>query len=111
MRMISVRIRGRAWQSTSSIACANFVREGLWRLPGGQAVARPPAGELLAPSLVELDLAHADRRRRDLHALVLAQPLQRHVEGELPMRDEPHQDVGGGRADVREVLLAHGVDV
>src|SRR5947208_14195085 len=127
MRTISVRIRGRAWRSTSSIACANFVRDGAWRStssiacanfvrdgawrstpsiacanfvrdatgPGdlrrGEAVPRPAAGELLALRLVELDLAQPHGGRGDLDALVLAQPLERQVEGQPAMGDEAHE--------------------
>src|SRR3954468_21270327 len=75
------------------------------------AVARAVARELGTLGLVERDLAQADRLGRDLDALVLAQPLQRGVERVLAVGHEAHEDVGGRRADVGEVLLAYGVDV
>ena len=50
-------------------------------------------------------------RRRHLDALVLAQELERLVERELPVGHEPHEHLGGRRADVGQVLLLRGVDV
>src|SRR4051812_19823928 len=69
------------------------------------------ARQLHALRLVQLDLPQAHRPRRDLDALVLADVLEGGVEGELLVGHEPHEDVGGRGADVREVLLLDGVDV
>src|SRR3954467_2368654 len=49
--------------------------------------------------------------RRDLDALVLAQPLQRLVERQPPGRHEALELVGRRGPDVRQVLLAHDVHV
>src|SRR5215813_1103179 len=59
----------------------------------------------------ENHLAQTHRRGGDLDALVLAAELQRLLEGQLPVRDEPHQLLARGRADVGELLLPGGVDV
>src|SRR2546421_2646054 len=74
-------------------------------------LALTDARELLARGCAELQLAQADGVGRDLHALVGADELQRLVERELVVRDEPDRVVGPGRAHVCLLLLAHGVDV
>src|SRR5690349_10206904 len=86
-------------------------RQAVTRLTSGQVTGRgdPPAGRSggrllpLAPGRragpvrgVQDDLADADRRRRDLHALVLPAELQGLLEGEHLVRDERHEDVAGG---------------
>ena len=74
------------------------------------AGARAPRGPD-ALGLVEHDLAQPHRVRGDLDALVGAQQLERLVERELAVGDQAHEHLGGRGADVREVLLARGVDV
>ena len=54
----------------------------------GDALARPRG--LLALDRIEHELAQADHLGRDLHALVLADELERLVERELVVGDELH---------------------
>ena len=90
------------------------------RASGGKRYARGPVGSATsrarrpafdAADLVEHGLAQPDRLGRHLDALVLAQELERLVEREDLRGHEPLEHVGRGRAHVRQVLLAHGVDV
>src|SRR3954453_4538424 len=60
---------------------------------------------------VELDLAEPDRRRRHLDALVLAAELQRLLQRQLAVRDQPDELIAGRRAHVGELLLLGRVDV
>src|SRR5204862_2581235 len=76
----------------------------------GQRVLALP-GALLALAGVELELAQPDRGRRDLHALVLANELERLVERRPVSRHELDRLVRAGGANVRLLLLADGVHV
>src|SRR5712691_2463839 len=77
----------------------------------GVALALAARGNRLAPARRELDLAQADALRRHLDALVLADELEGLLERERPGRDQAHELVGGGGADVRQLLLLAGVHV
>src|SRR5207344_145374 len=79
------------------------------------AVLRPgrprPAGRLGAFLLWERDLAQADVVRRHLDALILSDELERLLEHERPLGDQPRELLRVRLAHVGELLLLRGVDV
>ena len=84
---------------------------GRYRGAVRRGVGAGPPRRLDAVGLVEHDLAQPHGLRRHLDALVLAQELERLVERQRAVGHEAHEHLGGGGADVRELLLARGVDV
>src|SRR5262249_56960770 len=63
----------------------------------------------LALAVIENPLAHADRRRSDLHQLVVIDPLDRLLDVELPWRRELDGHIGSGSPHVRQMLLLAGL--
>src|SRR5438105_11657942 len=83
-----------------------------WRLRRSDCQAARLARSSGLPFLArELDFAQPHVLRRYLHALVVADELQRLLQRQRPRRDQPHQLVRGRRAHVRQLLLLRRVHV
>src|SRR3989475_4151335 len=78
---------------------------------GGEGGGTPPRSVLEPPATADRALAQAERLRRHLEELVLANPLEALLEVHAAGRGELGGVVRGGRAHVGELLLLGDVDV